>query len=400
MKEKVRIGLVGCGGISACHIEGAKMLVENGCNEFEITACCDVNRNSAEEKAAKITEFQKNKPVVFDDAEKMISSKVADGVILCLPHFLHHQLALSFLENGYHLMIEKPLAITLKAGEKIVDVAKERNCIVSVAENVRRYLPARAIKWAICQSEIVGKINFAVVQLVNYSPFDWNNPALKWRGIKLLSGGGMIFDSGHHFADMMMHLFGEVDEVWCEMKTFDTRIIENAPVVGTVKADVEDTWQAFIKFKNGTNINWVYSRTAVGADINYGLYIGEKGSFKEKGFVFHPFQSGGDFILKNGEVIESKEIEKEYLKTLSDEEKKNLFPYDCVDGFGVELFDFVRAIKNNCKPEIDGEEGINIMSLCLACYESSTAGKSVKFKDIIDKSINKYQEEINQFWGI
>ncbi|MCS7181056.1 MAG: Gfo/Idh/MocA family oxidoreductase [bacterium] len=147
--EKVRIGIIGCGGISKCHIDGVKILFENGCKEIEVTALCDERKENAEEKKELILNFQKNEPVIFTNYEKVISKKICDGFVLCLPHFLHHTIGLELLKNNYHIMIEKPLALTLKSGEKLVKEARKRKLVLSVAENVRRYLGPRSIKWVI-----------------------------------------------------------------------------------------------------------------------------------------------------------------------------------------------------------------------------------------------------------
>lgn len=398
--EKVRIGIVGCGGISKNHLEGVKILVEKGCKEIEITALCDEKIEMVEEKRDFILTFQKNKPIIFRDLESLMSKKVCDGVVLCLPHFLHHTVGLELLKNNYHIMIEKPLALTLKAAKNLVKEAEKRNLILSVAENVRRYLGPRAIKWAIENGKYIGKIRFGIVEFVSNSPFDYTQYAFKWRGIKFLSGGGMIMDSGHHFADMLIYLFGDVDEVNCLIKKYDERVIENAPVVGNFKTDVEDTWEALIKFKNGIFVNWIYSRSAPGCNISNGLYIGEKGTIVDRGFVFHPFQVGGDFILEDGRKIESKEVEKEFLMSIPREEKEKIFPYECYDGFGLEWIDFARSIKDGKSPEIDGEEGLKIIALCESCYESNYLNKPVKYQDVLKGEIENYQKEINDFWKI
>ncbi|MCM8802288.1 MAG: Gfo/Idh/MocA family oxidoreductase [Candidatus Omnitrophica bacterium] len=398
--DKVRIGIIGCGGISKCHIDGVKILVENGCKEIEITALCDENKENAKEKKNLIMQFQKNEPVIFSDFEKVISKKICDGFVLCLPHFLHHTVGIELLKNNYHIMIEKPLALTLKIGKKLVEEAKKRNLVLSIAENIRRYLGPRAIKWVIENKKYIGNIRFALVNLVIDSPFDYTKYAMKWRGIKLLSGGGMIMDSGHHFADMLLYLFGDIEDIYCEIRRYDERMIEEVPFLKKAKADVEDTWDALIKFKNGIFINWFYSRSTPGFNLNFGLYSGESGAIKDKGFVFHPFQNGADIILKDGKIVKSEEIEKEFLNSLSDEEKEKLFPYNCYDGFGLEWIEFARCIKNGLKPEIDGETGLKIISFCESCYESDYMKLPVKYGDVYSGKIENYQKEINMFWKI
>ncbi|MCM8786360.1 MAG: hypothetical protein NC899_09065, partial [Candidatus Omnitrophica bacterium] len=186
----------------------------------------------------------------------------------------------------------------------------------------------------------------------------------------------------------------------CEIRRYDERMIEEVPFLKKAKADVEDTWDALIKFKNGIFINWFYSRSTPGFNLNFGLYSGESGAIKDKGFVFHPFQNGADIILKDGKIVKSEEIEKEFLNSLSDEEKEKLFPYNCYDGFGLEWIEFARCIKNGLKPEIDGETGLKIISFCESCYESDYMKLPVKYGDVYSGKIENYQKEINMFWKI
>jgi predicted dehydrogenase len=207
-------------------------------------------------------------------------------------------------------------------------------------------------------------------------------------------------DSGAHFADMVQVLFGEVDEVWCTMASHDSRIIKDAPVVGDAPADVEDTWHAVIRFKSGLHVTWTYSRSLYGDDVRLGNYYGSKGTMYDLGFVFHPFQGGGEAILADGTKVSSQEIQDEYLASLSEGEKARLFPYGSTDGFAVEVWDFVNAIATGRRPEMDGYEGLRAKALCEACYESATANKAVQFADVLQGKMDAYQAPIDAFWNI
>ncbi|MCM8769882.1 MAG: Gfo/Idh/MocA family oxidoreductase, partial [Candidatus Omnitrophica bacterium] len=394
------IGLVGCGGISKAHIQGYQKLTEGGCEEFEITVCCDVNEAVARERAEEIATFQGRRPAVVDDWEKVLSSKQVDGVDICLPHYLHHRVAIPFLDSGIHVLIEKPLGITLKAARKMVQVAKEKKVVLASAENVRRYLAARATAWAVKQAKWIGECQLVSVAHFSYGPFDYENSAFKWRGVKLLVGGGMIMDSGAHFADMMLYLFGEPEEVFCTMFTRDRRTIKNLPVLGEAQADVEDGWHAVIRYSGGPLVTWSYSRSFIGEPLITGVYHGSAGTVIDRSFVFHCFQTGGDIYLPNGRRISAEEQQTRYLLTLNDEEKRQLFPYGCTDGFGVEIWDFVDAVKKGRQPEIDGKLGLKAMALCESCFESATCGQPVKYQDVLEGKIDIYQTPINAFWKI
>lgn len=400
MVDSVKLALVGCGGISRAHVKGYGDLYTRGCREFEVTACCDVNLESAETRAQEIAAFQGSVPQVFSDVDEMVKAGISEAADLCLPHCFHHTVAIPLLESGIHVMVEKPLGITIKASRQIIEAAEKNERILSTGENIRRYLTARAGNWALNERRLIGDVRLVDIQMIKYGPFDYGNPALKWRGIKRLTGGGMIMDSGAHFGDMVQVLFGEVDEVFCTMNAYDDRVIENAPIVGDAQADVEDTWHAVIRFKSGVHVTWTYSRSLYGVDVRLGNYYGSKGTMYDLGFVFHPFQGGGEAVLADGTQVSSEQIQAEYMASLSEDEKAHLFPYGSTDGFAIEAWDFCNAVATGRKPEMDGVDGLRAKALCEACYESATAGQAVKFADVLAGRVNAYQEPIDAFWGI
>jgi predicted dehydrogenase len=252
MTSGVKLALVGCGGISRSHVKGYADLYGRGCRDFEVVACCDVRAENAEVRAGEIAEFQGYKPQVFSQASELIAAGVAEAADICVPHCFHHSVAIELLEGGLHVMVEKPLGITILASQRIIEVAERNGLVLATGENVRRYPTARSCAWAMRVQQLIGDVRLANIQSINYRPFDFTRPAAKWRGIKLLTGGGMIMDSGAHFTDMVQVLFGEPDEIYCSMASYDRRAIEAAPIVGDVPADVEDSWQAMIRFKSGT----------------------------------------------------------------------------------------------------------------------------------------------------
>lgn len=396
-----KLALVGCGGISGAHVSGYKDLVKRGCNEFSYVACCDTNEENAKKRAAELKEIQGGKePKVFASVEALLKADAAEAADVCLPHCFHHSASCELLEGGLHVMCEKPVGITVAATKKIIETAKKKKKVLATAENVRRYLGARASKWALTEKKIIGDVRAVHVQFINNSPFDITKYAMKWRVVKKLVGGGMIMDSGAHFTDMMIHLFGEVDTVSCVLRAHDNRVVEDLPMIGTAKADVEDAWHAVIQFKSGLYTTWTYSRCFPGETASSALYYGSEGMMKDHGFPFHCFQSGGSAILPDNKTITREQIQQDYLMQLPQKDRDRLFPYGCTDGFGVEIWDFVDAIRSKRKPEMDGEDGLRAKALCEACYESATLGKPVKYGDVLSGEIRTYQKPIDEFWKI
>lgn len=400
MAEQVKLALVGCGGISGAHVNGYKDIYKRGCRDLVYTACLDVSEESAKRRAVELAEIQGSAPVVFTKVEDLLSSGLAEAGDLCLPHFLHHSMAISLLEGGMHALVEKPLGITVRASRKMIETARKAKRVLATAENIRRYSWARSGRWAVSQAKLAGDIVAADITNVAYGLFDVNNPAFKWRLVKLLVGGGMIMDSGAHFTDMMLYLFGEPEEVYCSMSTTDTRMVQGVPILGSAPADVEDSWHAVIKFAQGPLVTWTYSRAYPGPLLRHGRYYGTKGLIEDNGFPFHCFQSGCTVHLGDNTYLTREEVLTAYKNSLSEPEKARLFPYGCEDGFGIQLWDFAEAIKTGRQPELDGEAGLKAKALCEACYESAFANEPVKYADVLSGKIHAYQQSIDEYWGL
>lgn len=400
MTSAVRLALVGCGGIAGAHIDGYRDLISRGCEEFVVTACCDPNVTNAQERADAIAQFQGTRPAVFASVDELLTARVADAADVCVPHAFHHTVAIPLLAGGLHVMVEKPMGVTIKATRAIIAAAERHGRVLAYGENIRRYLTARACTWAINSKRLIGDVLLANVYSVGYEPFNYEHPAVKWRGSKLLTGGGMIMDSGAHLADMVQVLFGEVDEVYCTMASHDRRLITNLPVLGEAHVDVEDTWHAVIRFKSGLHLTWTYSRSFPGEKKRFARYYGSAGTMEDLGFPFHPFQGGGVATLANGQTVSNEQIEVEYLLSLTEAERKQLFPYGSTDGFAIEVWDFVNAIRTGRKPEMDGYDGLRAKALCETCYEAAVAGRPVKYADVLEGRVDTYQRPIDEFWKI
>ena len=400
MGAPVRLALVGCGWIAGEHVAGYADLFERGCSEFQVTACCDPNTDNAAKRAAGIAAVQGQAPVVVPTVEELVAAGLADAADVCVPHCFHHTVAAELLDAGVHVLLEKPVGITIRASRRIIETAERRGCILATAENARRNLAARACTWAIKEKHLIGDVSLVLIQSLDNQPFDYDRPAFKWRGLKVLIGGGMILDSGAHFADMMQLLFGDVAEVNCTTWTHDRRLIRDAPVLGDAPADVEDTWHATIRFESGVRVVWTYSRSLHGEPVSVANYYGSAGTMAALGYPFHPFDTGARTVLADGTEISQEQIETEYRASLSDEEEARLFPYGATGGFAVEIWDFVNAVATGGQPEMDGHAGLRAKALCECCYESAVAGAPVRFEDVLSGRIDAYQRPIDEFWQL
>ena len=152
--SQLKIGLVGCGGISEAHVRGLQRLRDASIDTVEVVATCDIVEEAAVKRAEQISKFQGSKPKVYTDLDRMLAQEDVDAVDICTDHSTHHSVALRCMEEGKHVLVEKPIGVTIRAGKLMVDEAEKRNLILAVAENYRRSTQNRAINWAIRNGKI------------------------------------------------------------------------------------------------------------------------------------------------------------------------------------------------------------------------------------------------------
>ncbi|MBA3707574.1 MAG: Gfo/Idh/MocA family oxidoreductase [Planctomycetes bacterium] len=400
MPAKITLALVGCGWISESHVNGYKDLWNRGCREFEVTAVCDLNPAAAKVRADQIAAYQGSAPKIFTDIAALTAAKIADAADVCVPHCFHHSTAIPLLEGGMHVLCEKPIGITIRATKAIIAAAKRAGKVLATAENVRRDLAARAGAWAMSEAKLIGEPIAASVVSFAHGPLNISDPKFQWRAVKNLTGGGMIMDSGAHFTDMVLLMFGDVKSVSCTMRTLDDREIPKAPVVGKAKVDVEDFWHADIRFTSGMQVSWSFSNAFHGKVQRGATYYGRNGTMTDLGWPFHPFQGGASLVTSTSKEMSRAEIEAAYQASLDEATKKRLFPYGATDGFAIEVWDFVNAIATGRAPEMDGQAGLISKTLCECCYESATIGRPVTFAEVLDGTVDAYQRPIDEFWKL
>ncbi len=184
-----RLALVGCGWISEAHIGGYRALCEAGCRSFAVTACCDLNRASAERAATAIAGFQGARPAVFGSVEELIAARAAEAADLCVPHCFHHGAATALLRGGLHVQCEKPLGISVRAS-RAVSIPPPRSApscrALLCSRTPAAMLGARLLGVEPVRQGLVGEPVHGVVTIARDDGLDVADPKWAWRNVKLL----------------------------------------------------------------------------------------------------------------------------------------------------------------------------------------------------------------------
>ncbi len=312
----LKAGIVGCGGIAKAHIAGYQA------NGIEVAALTDLDMDVAKAAAESLD----NKVEVFAATEQLIKSGKVDLISICTPPVAHADAAICALENGVHVLCEKPLAHTAEDAEKIRQATEESNAKFMLAFR-HRFLPATQKIKELIDS---GKIGTPVLFLNEFC-----GPAFamkdKWFCKKAIAGGGCMLDTSAHSVDLFRYLFGEVVEQHAVMHQYFTN------------TDVEDCAILTLKAENGT--------------------LGSLTS----GFVVGGGRARVDITGQAGRIVYEYGEEMRYYNLETDEWES--LEIEVSDGFAIEIGLFVDAVRNNTPVPVDIEDGIRCLEIIQSNYK-------------------------------
>jgi predicted dehydrogenase len=398
---KVRVAVVGCGGIAGAHLRAWKAIYEKEPDLAEIVAVCDTYRPAAERYADQVAEYQGQRPTVYTSVAEMLRDGRVQAADVCTPHYLHHRVALQCIEAGVPVQVEKPCGLTVKATKRMIEAACTRDVILATAENVRRGPSQRTAWWLLNESGWLGRPQGFFVQQVRYeAPADPRQaPNWHWRADRTMGGGGWVIDSGAHFMDTIRYLYGDVHSVYARVQHLRPK-----PMVRQgLRAfdEQEDYFVATINFESG--VVGVWSRTSVfpGHDWFQCVHYASGGAIVDpSGDVFHGPHGKAEVRRPGQETKTLQDLFPAFLETLTPERRQRLFPHDFTDGFTLECYDFAQAVATGRPVEVSGETGLLAKAIAFAIYESATLGQAVRVEDVLSGKVEVYQRWLNEKWGI
>ncbi len=395
----VQVGIVGCGGISRAHVRrGYRVLRESGIADFRLRAVCDVDVRRAEELAELVaTELRQDRPQVFTDPADLVASGTVEAVDCCTAVFAHHRVAVAALEAGIAVTVEKPFAITVRAGRRMVDAARRSGAVLAISENVHFEPRQRIARWVLDQDRIGTP---QVIVMGSTGAAVWfpdrivaNTP---WRHQRLLAGAGAVLDLGSHSFDTLRTLGGEVVQVSALTRRLIPERVRRSPsgaVQERVPSEVDDVALALLTFASGAIGMFATGWGGHGRPTGFagGLAVQcSRGSLQES-------EAGGVLAWDDGTTENAQRLfEREGDPAL----RERWFPGGVTDGFALELRDFLDAVAQRRQPENDGEQGLRNMAVAYAALEASLLGRAVTLEEVLQGQVSGYQDPVDQHWGL
>jgi predicted dehydrogenase len=241
MTEPVRVGVVGAGAIAQL----THLPVLSKMRGVKLVGLADNDRPKARALADRF-----DIPDVFTDIEDLLEADALQAVVVATPNHLHEPHVLRAIAAGVDVLCERPLALTTKGVERIVNAAQRAGRKVLVANNYRFRSDVQALAGFLRGGEL-GKLTGIRAGAYHHKRADQG-----WRQRRAESGGGAFFDYGFPMLDLALWLadFPEVERVSAHMER------------GSGKNAVEDAMLVQLNFANGAAFNFDVSGSYVGAE--------------------------------------------------------------------------------------------------------------------------------------
>lgn len=228
----LKLGIVGVGGIAGMHVEN---IISGKCPGIEIVAAADRKQFRREWVKEKVPEA-----VIFEEGKDLITSGICEAVLIAVPHYQHPELTILALQNGLHVLCEKPAGVyTLQVREMIAEADKHPDLTFAMMFNQRTNCVYRKLK------EIIDNGEIGEIKRMNWIITDWYRTQFyydsgEWRATWAGEGGGVLLNQDPHQLDLLQWLFGMPVKIraFChEAKWHDI--------------EVEDDVTAYMEFENG-----------------------------------------------------------------------------------------------------------------------------------------------------
>jgi len=344
--QKMRFAVVGAGMIGQLH---AKVITEMA--DAELVAVCSRDLD----RARDLTDQFGGEPTT--DFEAMIARSDIDAVTICTASGEHALYGIPAAEAGKHVMVEKPIDISLENADRLIDACEKNGVKLGVIFQLRFLDAPQEIKKAIDGGEI-GKMVMADCYMKFYRHQSYYDGS-RWKGTLALDGGGALINQGVHGLDLLLYLAGDVACV----KSY-TAILAHENI------EVEDTCVACLKYENGA-LGVLQATTSIHPDFQQRIELhGTEGTIilegTEETWIAHweTFKGG------------KRETEKKVIEVSG----AHAVLEEGGEAHRRQIADFIASVREDKKPLVDGHEGRRSLRVVRAVYESAASGQEVTVK--------------------
>lgn len=330
--NQLRLAFVGCGNIARAHWYG----VRHRAQHIRVTAVVD----SDAERAAAMAE--RTGARAFTSLAEALDADLFDAVDVLLPHDLHESVTLQALAAGKHVLLEKPMAPTLEACERMLLAAARAGRVFMIAEQSQYWPDVHVVK-ALLQRNAIGDLLSVRGHFVDSTPIV-TDLTLPWRFLHARAGGGIAMDGGAHWVRPLRIWLGEVESVYA---------VTRRPVAAM---EDESFALALLNFRCGITASFecLLSNAALAPVQDFRLT-----------------GSSGEIVVERGEAGRVLLYDADHPNGV---EVARTMPGRKM-AFGDELDDFARAVRDGVPPAATAEYSLGDLRTALAMYRSAASGR-------------------------
>ena len=355
MTERIRVsstgsrrprgfGIVGAGAISSTHADAIASLPE-----ARLIAVTDVEPERAKSLAAR------HDCAAEPDLDALLAREDVDVVSVCVPSGLHAEVGIRAAAAGKHLVVEKPIDVSLEAADRLISAAHTAGVVMTVISQHRFDKGPIELRRLIDTGQL-GRVVLGDASTKWYRSQAYYDSAA-WRGTWALDGGSLM-NQGIHYLDLLLWSMGPVAEVTALLST------------QTHQIEVEDAALAVLRFRSGA-VGTVVASTAVFPGFAQRLEISG---------------TGGTVVIEDGDIIRCE------LSSDSAEARRNssvtargsapsaaATPAGLkIAGHAAQIGDLLNAIDERRAPSVTGEDGRAALEIVCAVYESARDARTVR----------------------
>jgi len=333
--SRLRIGLLGCGGIMGKHVKE----IVAAPREAELVAMCDVSDVSMDRLIERcMPQVEANDlPPRFHEPERMLNDVSMDALVIATPHTLHAAQCTQALEAGLHVLVEKPMVTDLAEAERLETLVERTGRVLTVAYNTPCTANFQYLQ-RVRREKTFGDLKLATL----WCSQPWYHATKNtWRQKPELSGGGMLYDTGAHVLNSLTWVVErDVRSVHAQLDHLD--------------APVEINGSMNVRFAGGT----MATVTICGETING---AGAAFMFEDALIEVNPWQ-GTDLRVYAGEG--------------GDRRKKTQLTPELDTAAGTTpMSNFIKAIRGEAEPATTARHGVIQSQLMDAVYASARSGQ-------------------------
>ncbi|MFZ4895999.1 Gfo/Idh/MocA family protein [Plantibacter sp. Mn2098] len=370
--QPLGVAIVGCGIIGYNHARAIASLPG-----LSITAVVDAIPAAALALADEIAgPIGAARPGEFASLADALADRLVDIVVICTPSGLHVQLAEEAIEAGKHVVIEKPLDVTMARARRIRDLAAgaaERGIVVSVISQ-HRFDPASVVVADAAHRGDFGRITSAVASVAWWRSQEYYDSGT-WRGTWELDGGGAVMNQGVHTVDLLVWFLGQPVEVFAQ-----------TALLAHERVEIEDVAVATVRFASGA-LAVVHATTAAYPGLSVRLQVhGDRGSATIDDDQLAVFATADATSAADGAGVVNRAAE---LVPATEVAGNDRDPNRFIVGHARQYADVLAAITDGRAPGVTVDDAFLSLAVVRAIYLSATLGRQVLVEEVLSGALGE-----------